>query len=96
MIKSEQLCKSLTKKPAKKDKIVASQRGLDCSNLPGKLMLLSLLPGNMAIEQFAHWRERGILKTSFRQKSKTYEHIQRLKYGLEYLRPGGVIYDTMC
>ena len=88
--------KAWQKNQQKRQNSVASQCGLDCSNLPGKLMLLSLLPGNTAIEQFAHWRERGILKTSFRQKSKTYEHIQRLKYGLEYLRPGGVIYDTMC
>ena len=41
--------------------------------------------------------KRGILKTSSCEKSITYEHIlQRLKYGLEYLWAGGVIYDTMC
>ena len=76
MKKTEQLCKNSKKYS------VATQLGLDYSNFPGKLMLLLVLPGNTAIEQFAQWRERGILKTSFCQKSITYEHI---KYGLEYL-----------
>ena len=105
MIKAEQWCKSLAIVGREKLEIANS---VATGGQPKMILIIPPDRGSSCCFQNCRviWllsnlftaRKRGILKTSFCQKSITYKHIlQRLKYGLEYLWAGGgnLWYDVL-